>query len=471
MRNIKVNPLFAIILILSPFIVYRLSLLLPTFDDWDYFTTPDYDYGENFLDRLIPRYTYWRPWDGIIGYILSLKPAWFPALNHIIVYLAHLGGTITIYLIAKELKLKSFACNMTALYFFISPAMLGTVLGIDSPNQAYSSFWGLLSVLLYIRLSKPYNIILWLTCALIGTFAKENAIVYFVVPQIIAFGFKRITLSQALKDTIWAVLIVIIYFSARYLLTSDVVYINEEYFENTFSRKFKNICVFLGMTWLPLDFVSLVHPPCRNIPITIATMLLSFPFMIVLFANKRKYWINLQFAALVLSLLAAVSPHLTTLFTAMHPYAGLGIAALIVGYMADTSERISLLKKLLPLFIISCIFIDWHHWQKSYESGLIGKRMAQDIVNSTTKPVNRVYLIIVNDDTPKYSSFCVIPRDAFGRGKSVCSLNGYVWPKDIEIADLEEDEAYKIDSIADKAIAEHYEAVWLVQKDSAKVIR
>ena len=471
MRNIKVNPLFAIILILSPFIVYRLSLLLPTFDDWDYFTTPDYDYGDNFLDRLIPRYTYWRPWDGIIGYVLSLKPSWFPTLNHIIVYVAHLGGTITIYLIAKELKLKSFACNMTALYFFISPAMLGTVLGIDSPNQAYSSFWGLLSVLLYIRLSKPYNIILWLTCALIGTFAKENAIVYFVVPQIIAFGFKRITLSQALKDTIWAVLIVIIYFSARYLLTSDVVYINEEYFENTFSRKFKNICVFLGMTWLPLDFVSLVHPPCRNIPITIATMLLSFPFMIVLFANKRKYWINLQFAALVLSLLAAASPHLTTLFTAMHPYAGLGMAALIVGYMADKSERISLLKKLLPLFIISCIFIDWHHWQKSYESGLIGKRMAQDIVNSTTKPVNRVYLIIVNDDTPKYSSFCVIPRDAFGRGKSVCSLNGYVWPKDIEIADIEEDEAYKIDSIADKAITEHYEAVWLVQKDSAKVIR
>ena len=471
MKNIKVNPLFAIILILSPFIVYRLSLLLPTFDDWDYFTTPDYDYGDNFLDRLIPRYTYWRPWDGIIGYVLSLKPSWFPTLNHIIVYLAHLGGTITIYLIAKELKFKSFAYNMTALYFFISPAMLGTVLGIDSPNQAYSSFWGLLSVLLYIRLSKPYNIILWLTCALIGTFAKENAIAYFVVPQIIAFGFKRITLSQALKDTIWAVLIVIIYFSARYLLTSDVVYINEEYFENTFSRKFKNICVFLGMTWLPLDFVSLVHPPCRNIPITIATMLLSFPFMIVLFANKRKYWINLQFSALVLSLLAAASPHLTTLFTAMHPYAGLGMAALIVGYMADKSERISLLKKLLPLFIVSCIFIDWHHWQKSYESGLIGKRMAQDIVDSTKKPVNRVYLIIVNDDAPKYSSFCVIPRDAFGRGKSVCSLNGYVWPKDIEIADIEEDEAYKIDSIADKAIAEHYEAVWLVQKDSAKVIR
>ena len=471
MRSIKVNPLFAIIFIVSPLIVYWLTLLLPTFDDWDYFTTPDYDYGDNFFDRLIPRYTYWRPWDGIIGYLLSLKPSWFPAFNHIIIYIAHLNCILIVYNIAKELKFKSFACNMATLYFFISPAMLGTVLGIDSANQAYSSFWGLLSTLLYLRVRRPYNVFFWLICVLIGTLAKENAIAYCVIPQTIAFAFKRITLSQAVKDTIWAILLVAIYFTARKLLTTDVVYINEEYFDNTFARKFKNICVFLGMTWLPLDYVSLVHPPCRNIPLTIATILFSFPFMITLFVNKRKYWINIQFASLVVCLLAAASPHLFTLFTAMHPYSCLGMAALIVGYMADKSEHIFILKKLLPFFIVSCIFIDWHHWQKSYESGLIGKRMAQDIVNSTAKPINSVFLILVNDDTPKYSSFCVIPREAFGRGKAVCCLNGYKWPKDIEIVEIEDNETYKIDSIADKALAEHYDAVWLVKKDSAIIIR
>ena len=471
MRNIKVNPLFAIILILSPFIVYWLTLLLPTFDDWGYFTTPDYDYGNIFSDRLIPRFTYWRPWDGLIGYVLSLKPLWFPTFNHIIVYLAHLGGTIIIFLIAKELKFKSFACNMAALYFFISPAMLGTVLGIDSPNQAYSSFWGLLSVLLYLRLSKPYNIILWLTCALIGTFAKENAIAFFVIPQIIAFGFGRITWKQALRDTLWAVIVVAAYFSARWLLTTDVVYINPEYFENTWTRKLKNIGVFLGMTWLPLDYVSLVYPPCRNIPIVLATLLLSMPFMVALLAGNLRRCLTLPFAALALSLLAAASPHLVTLFTAMHPYAGLGIAALMVGYMVHHSSHPLLLKRLLPLFVLSCLFIDWHHWQKSYESGLTGKRMAQNILAHTPRPMDRVFLIIVYDDAPKYSSFCVIPRDAFGRGKSVCWLNGYQWPKHIEIADLEANEAYLIDRIADKAVADHYEAVWLVQGETAKVIR
>ena len=471
MKRLKLNPLFVIILLLSPFIAYWLTLLLPTFDDWGYFTTPDYDFGEHFYEHLIPRFSYWRPWDGTIGYILSLKPTWFPALNHIAVYLAHLGGTYIIFKIAQELRFRLFACNITALYFFISPAMLGTVLGIDSLNQAYSSFWGLLSTLIYLRARKHINIILWLTGATIGTLAKENGIVFFVIPQIIAFGFKRITLREAIKDTLWAIMIVVIYFSARKLLTSDAVVINDEYFENTFARKFKNVCVFLGMTWLPLDFVSLVHPPCRNIPVTLVTVLLSFPFMIAVFVNKKEYWLNLQFAALVLCLLAAASPHLVTLFTAMHPYAGLGMAALIMGYMTDKSEHVTLLKRLLPLFVLSCAFIDWHHWQKSYESGLIGKRMAEDVIKKTGRRIDRVYVIVVEDDAPKYSSFCVIPRDAFGYGKAALAYNKYEWPRDIEQYYIDESEKYKIDSLADTAIAKGYENVWLVEKDNVDIIR
>lgn len=471
MKRLKLNPLFAIILLLSPFIVYWLTLLLPTFDDWRYFTTPDYDFGEHFYEYLIPRYTFWRPWDGMIGYILSLKPSWFPTFNHIIVYLAHLGGAVITYKIAQELRFNSFACNIAAFYFFISPAMLGTVLGIDSANQAYSSFWGLLSTLVYLRAHKPVNIILWLICATIGTLAKENGVVFFVIPQIIAFSFKRITMRLAVKDTLLAIAVVAIYFVSRKLLTTDVVYINDEYLENTFARKFKNVCVFLGMTWLPLDFVSLVHPPCRNLWITLITILLSSPFMIAVFANKKEHWLNRQFAALALCLFAAASPHLVTIFTAMHPYAGLGMASLLVGYMVDKSEHVPLLKKLLPLFVLSCAFIDWHHWQKSYESGLTGKRMAEDVIKKTGRRIDRVYVIVIEDDAPKYSSFCVIPRDAFGYGKAALAYNNYEWPRDIERNHIDESEKGKIDSIANRAIAEGYENVWLVEKDNVDIIR
>ena len=471
MKQIKLNPLFTVILLLSPFIIYWLTLLLPTFDDWGYFTTPDYDFGDSFVGRLIPRFTYWRPWDGIIGYILSLHPTFFPALNHIVVYLAHLGGTYLIYKIAKELKFKSFACNVTALYFFISPAMLGTILGIDSINQAYSSFWGLLATFIYLQRHHTYNIIIWLLCVTIGTLAKENAIVYFVIPQIIAYAFGRITLRQAIKDSVLAILFIALYFASRLLLTTDVVEINDEYLENTFARKFKNICVFLGMTWLPLDFVSLVYPPLRNLWITVITLLLSLPFMIAVFANKKEHWINLRFAALVVCLLISVSPHLVTIFTAMHPYAGLSMASLMIGYMTDKSEHIILIKRLLPFFILSCLFIDWHHWQKSYESGLIGKRMAEDIIKKTGKRIDRVFVIVIEDDAPKYSSFCVIPRDAFGYGKAALAYNNYEWPRNIEHYYIDETEKNKIDSIANRAIAHKYENVWLVYKDNVEIIR
>ena len=126
-----------------------------------------------------------------------------------------------------------------------------------------SSFWGLLALLTYLRLHGWRRIVVWLLCATIGTLAKENAIVFFVIPQIVAFGFGRITWKQAWRDTLWAAVVVVAYFSARWLLTTDVVFINDEYFENTWARKLKNIGVFLGLTWLPLDYVSLVHPPCR----------------------------------------------------------------------------------------------------------------------------------------------------------------------------------------------------------------
>lgn len=457
------------LLIISPFIIYALTLLMPTFDDWGYFTTPDYDFGDSITDYLIPRYTYWRPWDCIIGYILSLKPALFPTLNHIAVYMAHLGGTYLIYKIAQELRFKPFACNVAAIYFFISPAMLGTVLGIDSLNQAYSSFWGLLGTLVHLRNRRHKATLLWITCVIIGTLAKENAIVYLVIPQAIALAFGRITLRQAVKDTAWAMLAAAIYFAARKMLTTDLVYINGEYFENTFTRKLKNICVFLGMTWLPTDFVSLVYPPTRNIPTVIITALLSLPFMITLFADRR-LWTDRRFLTLMACVIIAAAPHLLTLFTAMHPYAGLGMAALTTGFLADNSRREALLKKLMPLFIISCIFIDWHHWQKSYESGQTGLRMAKSIIDKTPKPVNNVCVIVLEDNAPKYSSFCVIPRDAFGLGKSVLYLNNYEWPKNIDLHILDPDEYHRTKSIVEKARRDKLDAIWLVYNDKVNLV-
>ena len=97
--------------------------------------------------------------------------------------------------------------------------------------------------------------------------------------------------------------------------------------------------------------------------------------------------------------------------------------------------------------------------------------MAEDVIKKTGRRIDRVYVIVVEDDEPKYSSFCVIPRDAFGYGKAALAYNNYEWPRDIERNHIDESEKDKIDSIADRAIAEGYENVWLVEKDNVDIIR
>lgn len=97
--------------------------------------------------------------------------------------------------------------------------------------------------------------------------------------------------------------------------------------------------------------------------------------------------------------------------------------------------------------------------------------MAEDIIKKTGKRIDRVYVIVIEDDAPKYSSFCVIPRDAFGYGKAALAYNNYEWPRNIEHYYIDETEKNKIDSIANRAIAHKYENVWLVYKDNVEIIR
>ena len=123
------------ILLASPFLLYAVTLLQPVHDDWSYFTTPYYDFGDDFTARLKPYFSYWRPFDSLFGYVLSLAPGLFPTLNHIAVYLAHLASTFIVYRLCQTFSFSAFARNVATIFFFISPAMLGTVLGIETTDK------------------------------------------------------------------------------------------------------------------------------------------------------------------------------------------------------------------------------------------------------------------------------------------------------------------------------------------------
>ena len=56
---------FALMLLTAPAVVYALTLLRPTFDDWTYTTYPNTD--PDFWKYLLPYGDYWRPFDGAFG--------------------------------------------------------------------------------------------------------------------------------------------------------------------------------------------------------------------------------------------------------------------------------------------------------------------------------------------------------------------------------------------------------------------
>ncbi|MGN1375548.1 MAG: hypothetical protein ACI4V5_03225 [Prevotella sp.] len=470
MRHINLkNPIIWILLV-SPLFLWGIILLLPTFDDWTYFTTPFYEFGNDFINRLLPRYSYWRPWDCLFGYILSLKPTLFPTLNHIAIYLGHIGCCICVYKIGKLLKFKNIACNISTLFFFISPAMLGTVLGIDSLNQTYSQFWGLLATWFYLRKRDSLHTILWLLSTIIATFAKENGITFFIIPQIIAWGFNIITFRQAVKDTIFAIICIAIYFLARISLNNPDVYINEEYFENTLSRKLKNVGVFIGMTWIPLDYVSLVYKPCRDLTIVAITLIVGMSFIMYLFFKQRKYIIGKPAICIIICSLAATSPHLTTLFTSMHSYAGLGMASLLVAHLVNKyNGNNKVLIILFAMYLINCLFVDYHHWIKAYHSGITGENMALKVIKEAKSCPKNVYMIYLDQNEKKYSMFCVIPYDAFGWGCSVQFKTNQKWPIDIKYKYIFNNKPETLQSCLSDA--KDYEGVWYIHRDTIEILK
>ena len=155
-----------------PITLWALLLLQPTCDDWTYITTPLVD--EKWDPTLfLPSNNYWRPFDALIGSLLGTIPAAFPTLNHILVLTAHVASTLAVNRICNIMGTGRTARNTATVFFYCSTGVMGTVLGIDSINQAFATTFGLLGLLAYLpaRGCKP-RYIPWLILTITATFMK-----------------------------------------------------------------------------------------------------------------------------------------------------------------------------------------------------------------------------------------------------------------------------------------------------------
>ncbi|MGP1416670.1 hypothetical protein [Prevotella fusca] len=457
------NPIFWIVLT-APLALLLLCQLQPTFDDWTYYTVPQTE--PLTLQNLLPDGNYWRPFDVLFGHFLGLDYRFFPSLNHLFILLGHILNTLLVYKILQWFRVSTLSRNLSVVFFYLSSGTLGTVLNIDSLNQVYSLLWGLLALYSYISLSGYRKLILWLLCSLLSVFAKESGYIWFVCPPFIVWSMGKERFNRALKHLLCGCSLFVLYLVCRFLLTDSFHFENNVYMDFTIIQLLRNLGLLLGMTFYPIDYASLIHPQHRHLTVVVVTGFLPLPFIWLLLRSCR---LQKPLVILLLSIFAGAFVNLMTVFTLMHCYAVLPFVAVMIALLCERIKNKRALILSALLYLLTAAFTLFHHGYASWLSGKMGERMAKSIVSQCNRPVNKVMLIHLDKGETKYSSFWVIPFEAFGWGYSVRQQTGYQWPKTIlneEITDK-----CQLKSLLPKAEKAGCDGVWYAEGEQVKRIK
>lgn len=469
-----VNKYWGIVLVilLTPILLYTILPILPTHDDWAGTTKPDFN--PFFIKERFLFYGYhWRPFDAIIGWIVGQNPQQlYPAFNHYVIVIGHAICAIFIFNLITSLGFSKLSRNITTVYFFIAPAAMATVSAVDSMNQVYALVFGIASFLIYIK-QKKYKYIVWITTIFIATWWKENGLMWALICPILAYGFDYIDQRTLKKDIAIGIIVMAVYALAIFLLPKNII-IHPEYVPGVM-KIIKNIIKFFLTTFITVDYIYLLHQPSRNLLAAFMTFVITMPFMYFIFVKNIKSFFNKKIICTILCLIIAVGPHIGTIFSMMHTYAGLAMLAVLIAYSIDNYQKHT--RPIILSFLLFCcsaLIINIHLIQSSIESGLIGKQMAIDAVQKTGKPVKNVYVVIIEDDYPKLSSFCVVPNEAFGWGWASQYETNYKWPEVIQDTTIERsnDAITRAKQMSIEVLKyQNYNCVWIVDHEHIDVIK
>lgn len=460
------------VVLLSPLLLYAVLPVLPTHDDWTSLTTPDFQ--PFFIKEHFLFYGYhWRPFDSWIGWLVGRNPQMlFPTVNHILVIAGHVLCSLAVFRLLATLQFHQMARNVATIFFFITPAVMATVTAVDSQNQVFALTFDIFAFLCYVK-QKSTKYILWPALIFLATLCKENGLMWALICPILAYGFHLINQKTLKKDILIGILIMVGYALAIILLPKDIT-IHPDY-EPGMMKVVINMVKFLFTSFITIDYIYLLHQPSRDLLYAGATLLLSLPFVYFLFIRQWKAFMCQQMLCTVICLFIAVGPHTITVFSMMHTYAGMALISVLIAFAIHQYQGMS--KTIfLPfvLWTITALMIDIHLIDSSILSGQIGKRMAQEAIHQTGTPVQRVRVIIIEDDYPKLSSFCVIPNEAFGWGLAARYETNYQWPETICDTTIERtaDAVEMAHQIASESLnRKQYDCVWIVNHKDINVVQ
>lgn len=450
-------------------------LIKPTFDDLTTLSSPNND--PDFLHYLLPMGSTWRPLDSVMGYINIIDYRLFPTLSHIEIWATHLGSTMMVWLICKQLRMELLPRTIATAFFFFSPCTLATTLSCDGTNQSSCHLMGMLAVWAYLRYDDSRRYILWMLFVVVASMWKDNGIAWAVVPPVIAWAFNRIGRRTLLRHFALGLALAAVYGAVRLSLPNDNP-INMEYEDQMTSLPTRLLAIgkWLGYTWTATDFLAVFNPPTRNLLWAAVSLVLSIPFFLLLLF-RREAWRKKQAAGLVAAIIITESPNLIIAMSLMNAYASLGMAALLVAWLTQQyvngKGNTAWLKRSFAVYILVAALVGCHHWYWAWQTSLPGMAMAEQAVEKTNGRVDKVYCITIRDNAPKYSSFYIPAYEAFAWGRTVWQITGYKWPTTLNDTVLEDTpKAVGLARrLARKKLRQGYGCVWIAYRQNVEVIR
>lgn len=465
------NKVLLTLIVLSAVVFLPVAMAMqPVGDDLSYYTAP---FAKSLHEHLLPYNAWWRPFDALIGNMLEHHVAWFPWLNHALVWLFHVLSAATYYAFLRHTALNSTTRLLATLLLMVHPAIVGTVFDTDSINQAGALLFDLLGLLAYVSIRGRGRYAAWIVLTITATLFKENGITWLVITPLLAAAWTSIGRTYVGRGVLLGLLAAVVYGVVRFLLPHYGIHdpVDLDFSVATLSKTTAKI---VSIVFLPIDNVSLLHD--RNIPATLLSLCLTAPIVLYLLIAGRKCLLCQQPVVALVCLIIVLSPHYFTSFAIMHTYGALPFIVLIMAWLVDQLRPSRLLTALVVLFFAGCVLIDGHAAVEKYRSGQRMERLATEALGVLRslqpdgEPVDSVYSISLKGSYRGYANICLSPTDAFGWGHAVEYLNRYQWPHEWQDTCIEASTATpsRISSIGRKARRRGYRYVLTVGDDGVE---
>lgn len=416
-------------LICAAFLYYAVGIT-PTYDDWYTLSSPNFD--AQWHKYFMPYGSVWRPIDALMGYV-SQDAAQFPLYNHIITVAAHLLSTLMVYALARRLFASGAACNFAALVFCVSPCMLATVFACDAINQALSQMFGLAAVAAFVFMRSRWRYALWAVLVWAAALAKDNGIAWAVVPPVLALYTERTPMRTLCRRLAFGVAIATAYAAVRLSLPYTVIP-NPEYSTFSLVKKLREVAMLMAYSFVPVDWMSVFCVEARQIASLLITIFCTFWLWAALLPGALRALRSRNMWVLAACFVIVLSPNLLITLSMMNAYAGLAFAALLMGlFLQEAQPSPKKLRDTMFCFVAAVLITDSNHIfeaQNSAQEGIIMAHKANEECMGH-KPGDTVFSVTVEETERKYSSFHVLPSDAFSNGQAVLWVNNYRWPRQI----------------------------------------